>query len=326
MATKIVYEDKVALSTKPNTADKNKITASDMNAIKTSVNELIDESKDNNIFKNLYNVGNAKLSGASITLTNTNNQITLDGTMGYNSEVNIYLDSPSTNKDKEGIILGPGTYSATIKKVSGSLSIPISFYLRKSDGTSIYNGSSVFTTDIPARISDGTMYYTTFTLTEETRMHWTGYRSTDEGHTLRLDNLVLQFQIEEGDSGTSYTPWRGYIVESGSNSNGSWIKYSDGTMICSAKKELSDIAISNSVNNGALFASDVLTSFGNFPVSFVDKPIFFTMDVGSSGGYGAWTQKMSLPSATNINSFRIIGTWSSTQSFEVSYMAIGRWK
>lgn len=47
MATKIVYEDKVALSTKPDTADKNKITASDMNAIKTSVNELVDETAEN---------------------------------------------------------------------------------------------------------------------------------------------------------------------------------------------------------------------------------------------------------------------------------------
>lgn len=75
MATKIIYEDKVALSTKPGIADKNKITASDMNAIKTSVNELIDESKDNNMFKNLFNVGNSKMSKSSITFNNTNNQI-----------------------------------------------------------------------------------------------------------------------------------------------------------------------------------------------------------------------------------------------------------
>lgn len=116
------------------------------------------------------------------------------------------------------------------------------------------------------------------------------------------------------------------IIESGSNSNGSWIKYSDGTMICSGKKELSSVAITNSINNGAFFASEVLTSFADFPVSFIGKPTSFSMSVSSGGGYGAWIQKMYPPSATNINNFRIIGTWNSTQNFEVSYIAIGKWK
>ena len=39
-------------------------------------------------------------------------------------------------------------------------------------------------------------------------------------------------QLEENDEATNPVPFAGYIVESGSNDNGSWIKYSDGTMIC----------------------------------------------------------------------------------------------
>lgn len=116
------------------------------------------------------------------------------------------------------------------------------------------------------------------------------------------------------------------IYESGSNEKGNYIKFNDGTMICTGKKELSSVAITNSINNGAFFASELLTSFADFPVTFIGKPTSFSMSVSSGGGYGAWIQKMYPPSATNINNFRIIGTWNSTQNFEVSYIAIGKWK
>lgn len=42
MANKITWADKVALQTKPNVAAENKVTAADMNQIKTAVNETID--------------------------------------------------------------------------------------------------------------------------------------------------------------------------------------------------------------------------------------------------------------------------------------------
>lgn len=42
MANKITWADKVALQERPDVADKNKITAADMNQIKTVVNETID--------------------------------------------------------------------------------------------------------------------------------------------------------------------------------------------------------------------------------------------------------------------------------------------
>jgi hypothetical protein len=274
------------------------------------------------MFKNLFNVGNSKITGNSVTFSNTDNQIKINGTS--TKETNIFLDSPNANKDKEGIILKVGTYTATIKKVSGSLANnPIIFYLKKSNGTNVYDGTNVFLQSIEAGVSDGTTYSGTFTLTEETRLHWIGYFGSD---SRTFNDLVLQFQIEESASATEYTPFAGYVVESGSNTKGNWIKFSDGTMICSAKKELLSVAITNSINNGAFYVSEILTSFSDFPVSFIDKPTSFSMSVSSSGGYGAWIQKMYPPSAANINNFRIIGTWSSTQSFEVSYMAIGCWK
>lgn len=47
MANKITWADKVALQTKPNIAAENKVTAADMNQIKTAVNETIDTMPSN---------------------------------------------------------------------------------------------------------------------------------------------------------------------------------------------------------------------------------------------------------------------------------------
>ena len=54
----ITYEDKVALHENTDIANINKVTADDMNEIKKSVNGIV----ESNIFKNLFNVGNAKIS------------------------------------------------------------------------------------------------------------------------------------------------------------------------------------------------------------------------------------------------------------------------
>ena len=233
----ITYDDKVALYENADIANINKVTAGDMNEIKKSVNGIV----ENNIFKNLLNVGNAKTSAdAEININKTNNQISINGSSSI--VTNIFLDSPKANKDEEGIILKAGTYTATIKKVSGSLSDgDIEFRLRKSDGDSIYNGTRVWTQKILSGVQDDAVYSNTFTLEEETRLHWIGYFSGEPIRT--FNNLVLQFQIEESPTPTSYTPWAGYIVESGSNDNGSWIKYSDGTMICTKKITFTNVVI-----------------------------------------------------------------------------------
>lgn len=319
MATKIVYEDKVALSTKPGIADKNKITASDMNAIKTSVNELVDESKDNNMFKNLFNVGNSILRGASVTFSNTDNQIKING--ASTTESNIFLDSPSGNKDKEGIILKAGTYTATIRKISGSLANNlVGFYLRKSDGTSIYNGTSVFTQNLGADVSDGTVYSKTFALTEETRLHWVGFFNEAP---ITFYNLVLQFQIEEGGSSTSYTPWAGYIVESGSNSTGSWIKFSDGTMICWG---YNSYAWQSFELEGNVYISNELTL--ELPQEFKSGTLtnWKVIEVHTISGSGIYWCTASYFKSDKIAGIRFAKATSGNSDIYFDYIAIGKWK
>ena len=59
----------------------------------------------------------------------------------------------------------------------------------------------------------------------------------------------------------------GYIVESGSNDNGSWIKFSDGTMICRGVVTTGDVSFTAW---GSLYQYEVPSV--SFPLSFIDVP------------------------------------------------------
>lgn len=285
-----------------------------------NLNKIENGIVESNIFRNLLNVGNAKITtNTGLNFNKTNNQILINGSSSIGT--NIFLDSPKANKDEEGIILKSGTYTATIKKVSGSLANnPIAFYLRNSNGTSIYDGTNVFAQSIEAGVSDGTAYSATFTLTEETRLHWIGYFNSD----LRtFNNLVLQFQIEESTSATEYTPFAGYIVESGSNDNGSWIKCSDGTLIQYGNVTKS-INIKNKSSSSGWYYDDGYII--NFPINFSDTNYF--VDV-----------KASTPGLIVLNIYSITNYQNSICEFNLSsnieynnsnykfrWFAIGKWK
>lgn len=63
MANKITWADKVALQEKPDVVAENKVTAADMNQIKTAVNETIEEMPSN--LKNGIAVGSVRTSGST---------------------------------------------------------------------------------------------------------------------------------------------------------------------------------------------------------------------------------------------------------------------
>lgn len=309
----ITYEDKVALYENTDIANINKVTASDMNEIKKSVNGIV----ESNIFKNLFNVGNAKIStNTGLNFNKTNNQILINGSS--TTSTNIFLDSPNANKDEDGIILKAGTYTATIKKESGLLANNlITFYLRKSDGTNIYDGTIVFSQSIEAGVSDGTTYSSTFTLTEETRLHWIGYFGSD----LRtFNNLILKFQIEESPTPTSYMPWAGYIVESGSNNDGKWIKYSDGRLITMHKVTRN---LARTATWGNMYESTTQADLGNYPMAFKDIPfVYVTLHETN-----ALLEAVQFSSANNAGKVYILApTSSESADYTFQVLAIGRWK
>lgn len=129
-------------------------------------------------------------------------------------------------------------------------------------------------------------------------------------------------QLEEG-SPTSYTPFQNlnpFVIDNGSNTNGSYIKYPDGTLFCYVNKSMGQTA-----------GTSVLTTSGNvyfsqgvwvFPHAFVSPPIVTIgcLDL-AAGVYGACIEN---PTATQVNCF-CYGA-SSGVNTGIMAMAIGRWK
>ena len=67
------------------------------------------------------------------------------------------------------------------------------------------------------------------------------------------------------------------VVESGSNDNGSWIKYSDGTMIC--YKSTGEINMNLTTSWGSLYEGTI--NLGNFPAEFIETPTISVTPFGS---------------------------------------------
>lgn len=108
------------------------------------------------------------------------------------------------------------------------------------------------------------------------------------------------------------------VIETGSNANGKWIKYADGTMICT-KNVSAVVNINTAVGN--LFYGAV--ELGDYPQNFIDSPIP-NITIGKNrniilGGVG----DNSSASAGSIWVFRVNST---SVDMDVFITAIGRWK
>ena len=109
------------------------------------------------------------------------------------------------------------------------------------------------------------------------------------------------------------------MVESGSNTNGSYIKFSDGTMICRKYINFGQKAISNEW--GSFYESEKMT-IGNYPEPFIEVPQIFVMPLNTF-----FIEK----DATNISKtswgdFYAVRPVSQTIYISVDCFAIGKWK
>lgn len=150
-----------------------------------------------------------------------------------------------------------------------------------------------------------------------------GYFYVDAGHSISCDNLVLQFQIEEGDLSTSYTPWAGHIIESGSNSNGSWVKFSDGTLIQYGLL-VKNLTITNKSSSSDWYYDDGYVV--KFPINFAN--INYVVDVKSAVANLITMNVYSITDyATDLCKFNLSNKISITvENYSFRWLAIGRWK
>jgi hypothetical protein len=116
------------------------------------------------------------------------------------------------------------------------------------------------------------------------------------------------------------------VVQSGSNSNGSFVKYDDGTMIC-----YKHVNVTVSVTNtwGAIYECPAF-SLGNFPASFTAAPVIsatVSTTKSLSAGYGGWLEGIFASTASFVGQTYILRpTSASNVPYTIDIIAIGKWK
>lgn len=112
------------------------------------------------------------------------------------------------------------------------------------------------------------------------------------------------------------------VIDSGSNSNGKWIKFSDGTMICWNYMEVTDQAIATAY--GSLYQG---TRVITYPVEFVSTPTLTCsmFKYGSSASWGGTSEHTTPLTNGTLRGFDAFSRPTGT-TCRIGWHAIGKWK
>ena len=115
----------------------------------------------------------------------------------------------------------------------------------------------------------------------------------------------------------------GAVIEFGSNANGWYIRFADGTQICAKSGTNATVALTSSA--GALFSSADFAGAWPYPIAFqVGSVPVVSMGYVQSSWYGFPVQTAK-PTATLWPSAKGISVASTTANIDWSMIAIGRW-
>lgn len=118
---------------------------------------------------------------------------------------------------------------------------------------------------------------------------------------------------------------RVYVIDSGYNENGHWIKYSDGYMLCWGTREFASVAVTLPAGTSAYYAPYSQAVLGNFPKIFAEVPTF-NITCYCENDY-AWTTAINKPTAQvmpKLNTFRFASGTISNVTF--NWTAYGKWR
>ena len=147
------------------------------------------------------------------------------------------------------------------------------------------------------------------------------------GSTVKLANdLYLETSSIVHKQGSQITPLDTYldtIIESGSNDNGEYVKFYDGTMICRAKKSFSNISM---IAYGGLYRC-VSISFSDFPIAFIEPPyVSYSLIECNNNNSGALISQLYMPSVSSAGNVCIIKENNTAITGVIGYVAVGKWK
>lgn len=134
-----------------------------------------------------------------------------------------------------------------------------------------------------------------------------------------MPKMQINPDLYVGDiSETLYSVFSNKIIDSyGNNSNGYYIRFKDGTMICWVQKSINIDCTSLWVTfyeGGA--------SAGNFPATFASTPYVFASNTAPDG----YLEGVRGSSRTSWGEVRMALPNSNNRTFAVNLFAIGKWK
>lgn len=114
-----------------------------------------------------------------------------------------------------------------------------------------------------------------------------------------------------------------HVVESGNNTNGEYIKFYDGTLICT-KRCTGTVDINETWGNLYDSGEDRI-SLGNYPMSFINFDDL-RLSINFIGGNGCWIQGILNKSKSYVGDVAFCSATSKSVDYMVDIIAIGRWK
>lgn len=116
------------------------------------------------------------------------------------------------------------------------------------------------------------------------------------------------------------------VVASGKNSNGIWIKFYSGVMVCIKNIYLTDISIYSDV--GKVYTSDYISG-GAWAKDFKEIPYRIVDLVDAGGGYGFWLGTTPSANTSQNSAGRILVNYNRTFTIpyaNVLFMGVGLWR
>lgn len=138
-------------------------------------------------------------------------------------------------------------------------------------------------------------------------------------------NAKVKTTYSTSDTDTYSCNYINGIIESGSNTNGEYIKYADGTMICTSARRFENVAVTTAW--GSLYDSPSL-ELGNMPEVFVSIPKVFITSHNITGqtSRACFIEWITGTTTSSWGSTAVARPTSGNSDLAFSLLAIGKWK
>lgn len=222
-------------------------------------------------------------------------------------------------------------------KVKPSTKYVLSAYVKLTGADGAYlqfkeltSNQGIVVTDVKSEVASGTTpdwvrISVTFTTAGLGGLYPVVYLCLDGNGTVAFDNVKL----EE----SKLSPWSNSfaemayidIVETGENSNGKYIKFANGIMLCFGTRNFPSVSINNAL--GSLFyATGAATNLGSYPATFVNDSISVSLNASTTTNLTVWIGTTSRTTASALPGINLIRHISTTGlNVTIEYIAIGRW-